>query len=260
VASREPRAFAGLAALAVLAATLLADRALVVARAPSWTRALVPAITAIGIATSAAGDRSSAYALIGTSGIAAGSVAWIRHGDRRALALASVGIVFLAKLGPSGLPTAVACGAAIGAFSARPMRTHAFGCMALAFSAGLVPRLGGGIVGRDDGARAVGSGWFDCAVLALVLAAFAAYFVRRRRGPPSSNPSGAPVGRESFALAAAALGTWGLVTLSWQTHSAAWLTDEIGIFPAPTASIWMLATIAAAIAVARALEPRSTSP
>lgn len=239
-----------------LAAATLANEALATARVRPWARATVLSLLAVAIgALAAPEDDAGPLALIGACGLAAGAVAWIRRGDRRQLAIASVAVAYLAHHGPSGIPLALGGGTCLVIGSAKPSRLRALSWIGGAFVVGVLPRQGWGAVGPMDGLGAEGSEWIELAFLIAAAASFGATLVlSRRREPVAWNPSGAPVAREARVLACGALGAVAVVLGDRLVPSSEWKESLVPPIPVPTLSIWMLIAVAAAIALSRALE------
>lgn len=241
-----------------LAAAILVDAALASARADARVRLAASIAIAVVIANAPRGAGAAVDALLAASAFACGTVAWIRRGDRRGLALASAGVAWLVAFSPHGVLIAATAGSALVVASARPSRRRAAAWIAAAFVLGCLARLD---VSLADSAGALIESDrmpIELALLAIVAAAHAAAFVLRRRGSaPAWNPSGAPESREAHVLTWSAIAAWILVAAWWTT-----LTGDHSV-PAPTSpttATWALFVVGAAIVLSRALERRTRAP
>jgi len=251
-------------AFTTCAAAILAHEALALARVQPWVRAATLAAICAGLAfLPHSGGPDEWWAVIGAGGIAAGIVGWIRRGDRRALAIAGIGLAFL-PLSDSGAPMAgllLVVPVATIIATARPSRARV-----------LTWLLGGAIAGTavlDFGGRllppvyvsrtALGVGVELVLVGLVVFTLCTTYVLRKRRVSPTWNVSGAPESREARVLGYSAI-TAILIT-EWMSWHAA---DDFAHFgyenSSPfTASAWILLLIAVAIPLARTLERTRTT-
>ncbi len=249
----------GLTGTSCFAAAFLLNEALSIARVPSWIRVLALTLNALALFVARTGDEATTIAVLGACGIALGAVGWIRRGDRRALALASIAILLLAHLGPSGIPIALGTGVCLVIASAKPSRRLAFLWIAGAFVVGVLPRLGLGADGTTAGVVEQDPEWFERVPIGALLVIVAVTVVLRiRRDPPALNPSGAPLHREIEMLTCGAFLAHFLVP-AIGALPVAWTTRLMPL-PEPTLSFRVLLILVAAIALARALErrPRTT--
>ncbi|MBL8861693.1 MAG: hypothetical protein JNK02_06735 [Planctomycetes bacterium] len=247
------------AGVEALASSCLAHAALLAARVPAFVRALALAAVAaaVGILPSIEAEGSAA---LGAAGAGLGLVTWIRRGDRRGLALVAAAVLFLALTLPSGGSVALAVAIATPLGSVGRTRWRALVWSAAGLAAGvllrsrLFDRPEPWCCGREALAQRVEPVLIGAVVLTPVIAAAVAHV--RARSP--WNPSGAPRGREALVLGAAALLALLLQALQNDTPS-----DPIQVgFPqvsAASASFWVLASMAVAIGLARALEGRPSA-
>ncbi len=239
------------------AAAILAHDALARARVSAWVRFAALALVMAAISVVPSGEHAlAACAPLGAAAVAAGTVGWIRRGDRRALVVASAGLVLLGRASPEGIVIAIAAAVCIGIGSAQPSRLRALAWVVPATLVGLVARA---MSVRNSDATpdvAIELGGIEWVLLASAAAAFlTAWMLRAKREPAGHNPSGAPVGREAFVLGASAvlafvwmLGVGGVMSPD-RSESASETRGWSG-------AVWILLVIAAAIALSRALERR----
>lgn len=191
--------------------------------------------------------------------VAAGSIGWLRRGDRRELGLASVGLALAAHGGSTGLVLGLACAIAIVVGSAARARSRAAAWTMGALAIGLVTSL----LREAPFVRALTAhashAWSDHAIAAILLAVLATAWVLHRRGVAlSPNPSGAPAGRE-----------WKVLLAATALALAAWIVGAsingvgIGRFLAvqtrPHGAVFTLIAVAGAIALSRGLERRAST-
>ncbi len=245
--------------VAGLAAAILAHEALVLARVQPWIRAAALAAIAAAIALLPHdGQRHEAYATLGACAIAAGLVGWFRRGDRRALAIAGLGVAFLvlsrSGIGAAALVLVVPIAAVIG--TAKPSRVRAFAWLAGSLAASIaVLHAGGRMVPSTQVWRTRAAVGVELALTALVVCALCAtYLLRIRRETPAWNPSGAAESREARVLGIAAL-----TAIAWTHVVSCRLSDPVedGGYPIhspASVSCWILLVIAVAIPLARTLD------
>ncbi len=258
-------------ALPTLAAAVLAHEALALARLQPWIRAaaLVAIAVAIGIVPHPDAPEEQLAAL-GASAVAAGLVAWLRRGDRRALAIASIGLAYLvlcrSGVAASALALVVPIAGVLG--TAKPSRMRAFAWLVGGTIVGVVLSwLSGTALPVTYSARLPIGILAEIAIATLVVCVWCATSVlRNRREPPTWNPSGAPESREARVLAIAAIVALGLVVVALAASTIASLealrnleTREYTTTSPASASFWVLVLVATAIGLARALERRPRS-
>ncbi len=246
-------------AVAGLAAAILAHEALALARVQPSIRA--GAMTAVAAAIALLPHREGgheAYATLGACAIAAGLVGWIRRGDRRALAIAGLGIAFLIlsrnEMSAVGLVLAVPIAAVLG--TAKRSRLRAFAWLAGNLVASVaVLHAGGRITPNLDVSRTQLATGVEIALAVLLVCALSAtYTLRIRRETPTSNPSGAPESREARVLGIAALAAVALAHMGSCRPSDPLDHSGYPILSPASASCWILLLIAVAVPLARTLE------
>lgn len=233
------------------AAVILANDALAVARVPSAVRAGALVAIAAAVALMPHGNVADPFPdSIGAAGIAVGVVGWIRHGDRRALAIASAGVAYLvSSLTRTDRALALAVPFIVTICTPAPSRRRAFAWLAGAW---LIATGVDSVEGRAifDWTTSERMGvTLDVALLVLLNAGLVAtILLQRRRSAPTWNPSGARPGHEARALAFAALTA---VVATGLAGARAWDRTP--------ATSWLALLVATAIFLARALErPRTT--
>lgn len=255
-------------ALPTLATAVLAHEALALARVQPWIRAVALLAVALGIGlVPYPDDAHERLAALGAAGIAAGLVGWLRRGDRRGLAIAGIGLMYLVdcRSGVSAFALALVVPIAGVLGTARVSRLRAFAWLA-----------GGTIVGfvlsylTETAADLTYSARTPIGIsVEILLAAFvvcvlcAAFVLRIRRESPDWNPSGAPEAREAHVLAIAAfvavLLLVSVLIASEFGHLESFRNQEIREYTTTSpasASVWVLVIVASAITLARALELR----
>jgi len=249
-------------AFTTCAAAILAHEALALARVQPWVRAAALAAICAGLAfLPHSGGPNEWWAVIGAGGIAAGIIGWIRRGDRRALAIAGIGLAFL-PLSDSGAPVTgllivVPIATVIG--TAKPSRLRALAWLLGGSIAGTV------VIGIGDrgtapayvSRTALGVGVELALVGLVVFTLCTTYVLRKRRASPAWNASGAPESREARVLGYSAI-TAVLITewLSGRVNFEHLGYENSSPF---TVSAWILLLIAVAIPLARTLERTRTT-
>jgi len=237
------------------AAAILAHEALAQARVSAGLRVAALALVMLVICgVPAEPPAVVGYASLGAAGLAAGTVGWIRRGDRRALVVASVGLVLLARTSPEGIVVAIAAAACIVIGSAQPSRRRAATWMVIAAVVGGIARSESVRHTIAAPGAAAEHRHVEWTLLASVAAAFlAAWMLRRKREPAEHNPSGAPIGREAFVLGAAAVLAF-VALLAMGGWASPDRSEAATRLPEWFGAAWILLVIAAAIALSRALE------